>query len=79
MPVIFVAVMNKYAAGVSGYYFLANVITFLQTWAMKKMIDDDKIRESLLANMKKPEKKSSFQAKLEEMTKQRQQLPQKKK
>ena len=79
MPVIFVAVMNKYAAGLSWYYFLANVITFLQTWAMKKMIDDDKIRESLLANMKKPEKKSSFQAKLEEMTKQRQQLPQKKK
>lgn len=79
MPVIFLAVMNKYAAGLSWYYFLANIITFLQTWLMKKMIDDGKIREELLANMKKPEKKSSFQAKLEEMTKQRQQLPPKKK
>jgi len=81
MPVIFVAVMNSYAAGLSWYYFLANVITFLQTWIMKKAIDDSKIRETLLANMKKPEKKSSFQAKLEEMTKQRQQpqLPSKKK
>lgn len=79
MPVIFLAVMNSYAAGLSWYYFLANVITFLQTWMMKKMIDDEKIRESLLANMKKPEKKSGFQAKLEEMSKQRQQLPPKKK
>lgn len=43
------------------------------------MIDDGKIRDQLLANMKNPEKKSSFQAKLEEMAKQRQQLPPKKK
>ncbi len=77
MPVIFLAVMNSYAAGLSWYYFLANVITFLQTWLMKVFIDDGKIRETLLANMKKPEKKSSFQAKLEEMAK-RQQLPNKK-
>jgi YidC/Oxa1 family membrane protein insertase len=79
MPVIFLAVMNKYAAGLSWYYFLANIITFLQTWLMKKFIDDGKIREQLLANMKKPEKKSGFQSKLEEMAKQRQQLPNKKK
>jgi len=78
MPVIFLAVMNSYAAGLSWYYFLANIITFLQTWLMKKFIDDGKIREQLLANMKKPEKKSGFQAKLEEMAKQKQQLPNKK-
>ena len=77
MPVIFLAVMNSYAAGLSWYYFLANVITFLQTFAMKKFIDDGKIRDKLLANMKKPEKKSGFQSKLEEMAKQRQ-LPNKK-
>lgn len=79
MPVIFLAVMNSYAAGLSWYYFLANIITFLQTFAMKKLIDDGKIREQLLANMKKPEKKSSFQAKLEEMAKKQQQLQAKKK
>ena len=73
MPVIFLAVMNSYSAGLSWYYFLANVITFLQTWLMRKFIDDGKIREQLLANMKKPEKKSAFQSRLEEMTKQRQQ------
>lgn len=78
MPVIFLAVMNSYSAGLSWYYFLANVITFLQTWLMRKLIDDGKIREQLLANMKKPEKKSAFQARLEEMTKQRQQQNNKK-
>lgn len=79
MPVIFLAVMNSYAAGLSWYYFLANIITFAQTWVMRKVISDEKIREGLLANMKKPEKKSSFQARLEEMAKQRQQQPVKKK
>lgn len=74
MPVIFLAVMNSYAAGLSWYYFLANIITFAQTWIMRKVIDDNKIREQLLANMKKPEKKSAFQQKLEEMAKQQQAL-----
>lgn len=78
MPVIFLAVMNSYAAGLSWYYFLANIITFLQTWLMRKVIDDGKIREQLLANMKKPEKKSAFQQKLEEMAKQNQQSAKKK-
>lgn len=78
MPVIFLAVMNSYAAGLSWYYFLANIITFLQTWLMRKVIDDGKIREQLLANMKKPEKKSAFQQKLEEMAKQNQQNAKKK-
>lgn len=78
MPVIFLAVMNSYAAGLSWYYFLANIITFLQTWLMRKVIDDGKIREQLLANMKKPEKKSAFQQKLEEMAKQNQQIAKKK-
>lgn len=73
MPVIFLAVMNSYAAGLSWYYFLANMFTFLQTWIMKKVIADSKIRAALEANMKKPAKVSNFQKRLEEMTKQRQQ------
>jgi YidC/Oxa1 family membrane protein insertase len=73
MPVIFLAVMNSYAAGLSWYYFLANMFTFLQTWIMKKVIADQKIRAELEANMKKPVKVSNFQKRLEEMTKQRQQ------
>ncbi|MBA3664062.1 MAG: membrane protein insertase YidC [Bacteroidetes bacterium] len=73
MPVIFLAVMNRYAAGLSWYYFLANMFTFLQNWIMKKIISDQKIRAQLESNMKKPAKKSGFQARLEEMARQRQQ------
>ena len=74
MPVIFLAVMNSYAAGLSWYYFLANMITFLQTYAFKWVIDDKKIRAKIDENMKKPAKVSNFQKKLEQMTKDRQQL-----
>lgn len=73
MPVIFLAVMNRYAAGLSWYYFLANMFTFLQNWIMKKVISDDKIRAQLESNMKKPVKKSGFQARLEEMARKQQQ------
>ncbi len=77
MPVIFLAVMNDYAAGLSWYYFLANMFTFLQNWIMKKVISDTKIRAELEANMKKPAKVSNFSKRLEEMAKQRQQASKK--
>ncbi len=73
MPVIFLAVMNKYAAGLSWYYFLANMITFLQNWIMKKVISDESLRSKIEENMKKPAKVSTFQIRLEDMARQRQQ------
>jgi YidC/Oxa1 family membrane protein insertase len=73
MPVIFLAVMNSYAAGLSWYYFLANMFTFTQNWVIKKIVSDEKIRAKLEANMKKPAKVSNFQKRLEEMSKQQQQ------
>ncbi|MCU0359135.1 MAG: membrane protein insertase YidC [Bacteroidia bacterium] len=73
MPVIFLAVMNSYAAGLSWYYFLANMFTFLQNFIIKKIVSDDKIRAQLVANMKKPIKVSGFQKRLAEMAKQREQ------
>ena len=79
MTVIFLAVMNKYAAGLSWYYFLANMFTFLQNFIIKKIVSDAKIRLQIEDNMKKPVKVSNFQKRLQEMAKQRQQLPAKKK
>lgn len=75
MPVIFLAVMNSYAAGLSWYYFLANMLTFVQNWIIKRFVSDAKIRAELESNMKKPMKVSNFQRRLEEMAKQRQQPP----
>lgn len=73
MPVIFLAVMNSYAAGLSWYYFLANMFTFAQNWIIKKFVSDESIRAKLEANMKKPVKTSNFQKRLEEMSRQQQQ------
>ncbi|MDP2384850.1 MAG: membrane protein insertase YidC [Bacteroidota bacterium] len=78
MPVIFLSFMNSYSAGLSWYYFLANMITFLQTFLMRKMVSDTKLRAKIDENMKKPIKKSNFQQRLEDMQKQRQ-VPVKKK
>ena len=79
MPFIFLSFMNSYSSGLSWYYFLANVITFGQTWAMRKFVSDDKLRAQIDAHMKKPVKKSAFQQRLEEMAKQGQVSAKKKK
>lgn len=73
MPVIFLFVLNSYAAGLNYYYFLANIITFGQQFAFRKLVDDDKIHAKIQEKKKKPKSasKSSFQQKLEEMAKAR--------
>ncbi|MAW21342.1 MAG: membrane protein insertase YidC [Flavobacteriales bacterium] len=67
MPIMFLGFFNNYAAGLSYYYFLANMFTFGQQYFMKKFIDEDAILSQLEENKKKPKKKSKFQKKLEEM------------
>jgi YidC/Oxa1 family membrane protein insertase len=73
MPFIFLSFMNSYSSGLSWYYFLANIITFAQTFTMRKLVSDEKLRAQIDAHMKKPVKKSAFQQRLEDMAKQRQQ------
>ena len=69
MPIIFLLVMNNYSSALSYYYFLANLITFAQQLIIRNSIDDKKLYEALQANKKKPIKKSKFQQRLEDMTK----------
>jgi YidC/Oxa1 family membrane protein insertase len=72
MPIMFLFILNSYSAGLSYYYFLANLITIVQMYIFRKMIDEKKIRVQIQLNKKKPNKpKSGFQKKLEEMAKQR--------
>ena len=74
MPILFLGFLNNYSAGLSWYYFLANMITFGQTWVIQKfVIDSDALHAKLQENKKKPKKVSKFQEKLEQMTKERQQ------
>ena len=81
MPILFLGFMNSYSAGLSWYYFLANMITFGQTWFMQKfVINSEALHAKIQENKKKPVKQSKFQERLEQITKERQQqLNQKKK
>ena len=69
---MFLFFFNDYAAGLSYYYFLSLLITILQTWIFRKVIDEKKVRAEMLANAKKPRKKSGFMARLEEAQRQQQ-------
>jgi YidC/Oxa1 family membrane protein insertase len=74
-PIIFFGALNGYPAGLNYYYFLANMLTFLQQYLIKFMVDDKKIHAQIQENKKKPEekkKKSGFSAKMEEMMRQQQ-------
>jgi len=77
MPVMFLFIFNSYASGLSLYYFLSLVFTFVQMWIFKKMIDEDAIHAQLKARQKIPVKKSKFQERLEEMAKKQGQTPRK--
>ena len=41
-------------------------------WAIKYMVDEDKIRTQIEQNKKKPKKKSKFQQRMEDIAKQQQ-------
>ena len=74
MPVMMLFFFNSYSAGLSYYYFLANVISMGQTLLIRKMfINEDAIRAKIETNKKRPQakKKSGFQKRLEEMAKQK--------
>jgi len=75
-PVLFIGFLNSYPAGLNYYYFLANMLTFLQQYLIRFMVDDKKIHAQIQENKKKPEdtkkKKSGFQARMEDMMKQKQ-------
>ena len=71
MPVMMLGWFNNYASGLSYYYFLANMVTFGQNFAFRKLVDDDAIHAKLQENKKKPKKQSGFQKRLEDMAKQR--------
>jgi len=79
MPLMFFGIFNNYSAGLSYYYMLVNIITFIQMFVFRKMIDEDKVRATIEENKRKPQKKSNFMKRLEEAQKQQAKLQQQKK
>jgi YidC/Oxa1 family membrane protein insertase len=79
MPVMFMFVLNNFSAGLTYYYFLANVITIGQNLLFKQFVDEKELHKKIEARKAKPVKKSKFQQRLEEMAKQKGYKPPKKK
>lgn len=73
MPVMMLFWFNSYASALSYYYFLSLLITIIQTWLIRRTINDDEILAKLKAAQvnKKPAKKSKWQQRLEDAAKQK--------
>lgn len=71
MPVMFMFILNSFPAGLTYYYFLANMLTWGQNIISKRFINADLVLATLEENKKKPLKKSKWQQRLEAAAKQR--------
>ncbi|MBL0339573.1 MAG: membrane protein insertase YidC [Bacteroidetes bacterium] len=73
MPVMFLGIFNNYSAGLSYYYFLANMISFGQQFLFRAAVDEKAIHAKIQENKKRPQAatKSKFQQRLEQMAKDR--------
>lgn len=74
MPFFLVFIFNSFSAGLTYYYLLYNVLSFVQQFFFKKFfINEDKLRKQIEERRKKPVKVSKWQKKLEQMQKSQQQ------
>jgi YidC/Oxa1 family membrane protein insertase len=72
MPVMFMFILNSFSAGLTYYYFLANVITLGQNYLFKFFVDEEALLKKLNARKgKAPAGKSKFQQRLEDVAKKR--------
>ena len=56
MPIMFLFIFNSYSSGLSYYYFIATLITILQTWIIRKFVDDQKLLKQIELAKSKPVK-----------------------
>lgn len=80
MPLFLLFIGNNFSSGLSYYYLLSNLLTMVQTWAIRKFfVDEQKIYAKLQEKAAQPKKKSKFQERLDSAYKsQQQQLKNKK-
>ena len=72
MPIMMLCVMNSFSSGLCYYYFLSQIFTMIIMFAIRRTVNDEKVRERLLAHASKPRKKSKFQERYEEALRQQQ-------
>ena len=66
MSIMFFFMFNQNASGLSYYYFVSTLITIMQYFAFRWMLNEDKLLSQLEENKKKPRKKSKWMQRLEE-------------
>ena len=71
---IFVLSIEVFSSGLTYYYFLSNVASYAQIFIFKRFVDEEKIKKEIEFNRKRTAntKKSSFQLRIEEAMKARQ-------
>jgi len=74
LPFMFLFIFNNFSAGLTYYYFLSNVASYAQINIFKMFVDEEKIKKEIDFNRKRNlnSNKSSFQLRLEEAMKARQ-------
>ena len=72
MPVMMLCVMNSFSSGLCYYYFLSQILTMIIMYVIRRSVNDEKVRERLLAHAARPRKKSRFQERYEEALRQQQ-------
>jgi YidC/Oxa1 family membrane protein insertase len=70
MPVMFMLILNNFSAGLTYYYFLANVISIVQTQVSQRFVSEKDLLKKIEENKKKPVKKSKWQQRLDAAAKQ---------
>ena len=70
MPVMFMLILNNFSAGLTYYYFLANVISIIQTQVSQRFVNEKDLLKKIEENKKKPVKKSKWQQRLDAAAKQ---------
>lgn len=78
MPLMFLAILNNYSAGLSYYYFLSTLMSIIMTYAIRASLDEKKILAQMKENLYNPKKQpersgcAGWAAKLQEVQKQQQ-------
>lgn len=78
MPLMLLVWFNNYASGLTYYYCLSTFIAIIQMVAFRYLVNDDKLKEKMVAEAAKkkakPKKQSKWQKRYQEMVKQQEQL-----
>ena len=75
MPIMMLFWFNDYSSGLCYYYLLSNIITMLMMFAIRYMVDDEKVRAKINTKMSNTKgKKSRFQQRYEELMRQQEEM-----